>query len=182
MIEPFPEYVQRPDFHSVVTIQLCELIECGWFDPTADDWKWDAYNDAQYERVCEKFVNRYYFAEISLVPPGVWKREYLRKFNELMPKYKLLYQRLDSGLNPLQSESEYMKRRDIFSEFPQTMLSGNSDYASTGTDTEYDRVKEGNAVDALERFKDAYNDIDVMLLDELNCLFSQLYIVSANGL
>ena len=48
-----------------------------------------------------------------------------------MPKYKLLYERVDEGLNPLQESRDREKSRDIFSDFPETMLSGNSDYAST---------------------------------------------------
>lgn len=181
-MQEYPVYRQIPEFHSVVTIQLCELIECGFFDPSDESWKWDAYDDAQYERLCSKFIDRYYFAEISLVPPGWWKREYKRKLNEIMPKYKILYKRVADGINPMQADLEYEKRRAISSEFPQTMLSGNSDYASSGIDSEYERVREGDLIDQMQRFQSVYNDVDVMVLDELECLFSHLYTVNVNSL
>ena len=63
----------------------------------------------------------------------------------IMPKYKPLYKMAADGLDPLQASNEYGKSRDIFSEFPQTMLSGNSDYASTGNDRQYRDFKSGIA-------------------------------------
>lgn len=170
------------EFHSVVTIELGELIKDGVIDFSKDDWKWDYYNEEQYNRVCKKIQERFWHREISLIPPGFWKREYLRKMNEIMPKYKLLYKRLDDGLNLLQNKSDYGKSRNIHSDFPQTQLSENSDYASDGHDKEYDHIEEGNVIEKFNDVAKNYNDIDVLILNEIEDLFSCLMTVNMNSM
>ena len=109
------------------------------------------------------------------------EEQLIRKINELMPKYKPLYKMIDDGIDPLQVGNEYGKSRNIFSEFPETLLNGNSDYVSTGTDREYEVIKQGNLVEQLEDYAKRYYDIDVMILNELEIMFTSLYSVSTNG-
>ena len=92
--------------------------------------------------------------------------------NEIMPKYKTLYERADQGVNPLQESSEYAKDRVIFSDFPATLLTGNADYTSTGTDRENEVVREGDIVTQTNDYAERYRTVDVMILDELDFLFS----------
>lgn len=162
----FPEIGdERYDY---MTITLGEWHELGFYRPLEDEsWRFDAYSDEQYTRLCTKFLNRYYDREVSITVPSRWKRAYLRKLNEIMPKYKLLYARVGQGLNPLQESRDREKSRDIFSDFPETMLSGNSDYASTGNDREADTMHEGGATDKAAQFAREYVDVDAMILDEL---------------
>lgn len=163
----FPE-VDTDSRYDYMTITLGEWHELGFYKPLDDEsWRFDAYDDAQYVRLCTKFLNRFYDREVSITVPNRWKRAYLRKLNEIMPKYKLLYARVEQGLNPLQESRDREKSRDIFSDFPETMLSGNSDYASTGNDREADTMHEGGAVDRAVQFAREYDDVDVMILDEL---------------
>lgn len=163
-----------------MSITLGEWYEMKFYRPFDDDtWRFDAYSAEQYERLCNKILHRYYDREVSIPLASRWKRAYLRKLNEIMPKYKVLYARVEEGLNPLQESRDKEKSRTIYSEFPQTMLSGNSDYASTGTDNERDAVREGAAVDMALRFAEGWRDVDVMILDELeHTLFSSLINVS----
>lgn len=159
------------------TITLGEWYEQGFYNPADESWHWDAYSDEQYERLCKKFINRFYFREVGLLPAFRWKMAYLRKLNEIMPKYKELYKRVESGINPLQIEDSYEKSRDIFSDFPQTLLAGNADYASTGSDREFERVTEGDVVNKLIDYAERYNDVDVLILNELDsCLFSSIIV------
>lgn len=168
MIEMFDFPDANDERYDYMTVTLGEWHELGFYRPLEDDsWRFDAYSDEQYTRLCGKFLDRFYDREVSNTVPSRWKRAYLRKLNEIMPKYKLLYERVDEGLNPLQESRDREKSRDIFSDFPETMLSGNSDYASTGNDRESDRLTEGNPVDMLIRYAKMYNDVDVMILDEL---------------
>jgi hypothetical protein len=162
----FPEVSnERYDY---MTITLGEWHELGFYKPLEDDsWRFDAYSDEQYTRLCTKFLNRYYDREVSITVPSRWKRAYLRKLNEIMPKYKLLYARVEQGINPLQESRDREKSRDIFSDFPETMLSGNSDYASTGNDREADTMHEGSSTDKAVQFAREYVDVDAMILDEL---------------
>jgi hypothetical protein len=180
-IDPFEPCETCPDWHAVATIQLGELIECGVVDFKDPSWHWDAYSEEQYERVCEKITNRYYMREIGVIPPGLWKREFLRKMNEIMPKYKPLYKALENGADIMQTGDQYGKSRDIFSEFPATMLGDNQDYASNGRDREYENVTQGDWIEKATQIAERYNDIDVMILKEIEPLFSCLLTMSMNG-
>lgn len=184
------EYAQgeyEHEWHGVVTIPLGELIDGGWVkwlnedDSINEDWAWDYYDEAQYRRVCKKINERFFWDEIALLPPIRWKQQLIRKMNEIMPKYKQLYDILAMGYDPLQAYGEYGKSRNIFSEFPETLLNGNSDYVSNGTDREYEIIKQGDWVEKMLSYAKNYNDVDVMLLEEIEPLFSALYTVNANG-
>lgn len=180
------EYVPgtyRPEWHSVTAITLGQLVESGFYDPEDPSWKWDAYSDEQYSRLCSKFVARYYLREIGITPPGQWKREYIRILNEVMPKYKALYKAIEDGANVLSASDRYGKSRNIYSDFPATMLGGsNQDYASNGTDREYEDVEVGPFMETAEALAERYNDVDVLVLRELAQLFSSLMTVNANAL
>ena len=168
--------VLTSDYFDNVTITLGEWYEMGFYDPSnEEEWGWNKYNDDQYERVCDKFLNRYWYREVAVLPAFRWKQAYLELFNEIMPKYKLLYRLIDEGrLNILQDEDKYGKSRNIFSDFPATMLSGNSDYASTGTDKEFEEITDGNVLNKLRQFYKHYKDVDVMILDDCEVLFTCL--------
>ena len=181
-IEPYRMCDSVPDFHSVESIQLGELINGGLFDWRNDvGLRWDAYSEEQYERVCTKFVNRFFYREIGIVPYGQWILAYVRKMNEIMPKYKPFYKNIEEGADILATEDTYGKSRDLFSDFPATMLSGNEDYASNGTDRQYENVHQGDFMEKLIEAKERYNDIDVMILEECETLFSCFMTVSVNG-
>lgn len=172
------------EWYSVLTIQLGELVESGVFDWKRSilDWSEAAYDAEQYERICKYFVERFYFREISIEPFYEWAVMLKRKLvYEIMPKYRLLYDREAQGVNPLQDSAEYEKRRVINSDYPETLLSGNSDYLSAGTDSEYDRIHEGDMVDTRNRFADVFRPIDMMLCDELESMFVSMYSVNMNG-
>lgn len=172
----FPQVGTDERFDSY-TITLGEWYEQGFYDPDDASWHWDAYSDEQYTRLCKKFLDRFYFRDVSVLPAYRWKLAYLRKLNEIMPKYKELYKRVENGINPLQIEDAYEKSRDIFSDFPQTLLDENADYASTGNDREFERVTEGDVVNRLIDYAERYNDVDVLILNELDsCLFSSIIV------
>lgn len=193
-LEQFPPQPDYPrDFHSYVTIQLGELVEGGWvhwYTPTIDDsmfgvtpdpeWVWDYYDLAQYKRVCDKFNDRFYWDEISMLPPLKWKQQLIRKLNEIMPKYKMMYKAVE-GADIMAKSVKYGKSRNMFSEFPETQLNGNGDYVSNGNDREYEDVEQGGPVEMAAEIRDKYSDVDVLILDELECMFSGLIAVNANG-
>lgn len=168
------------EYHATYSIQLCELINYGGIDFDSEEWDFDAYNEEQRNRLWKKFKRRFYYREIGLMPPGEWRWEVLRKLDEIMPKYKPLYEMLENGQNILQHYGEYGKARNVFSDFPQTLLGGNQDYATNATDRENEEIYLGDWIDQMEKIK-TYDDIDVMILKELEPMFSQMYTVSING-
>lgn len=181
---PIPDYVEcEPisDWHADVSIQLGELIECGFVDWDAESWAWDAYDAAQKARFEKKFNRRYFFREISITPPGAWKMLLLEKLDEVMPKYKPVYKALADGADLFSEFDEHGKRRNIDYDFPQTALDeSNEDYAATGYDHVYETVRVGDWMQKIAQLK-SYNDVDAMLLDECQPLFSCLASVSFNA-
>lgn len=173
-----------PEWHAVFTIKLGELVEDGVFDWSKPylDWSNSAYDAEQYERVCAYFVERFRYREISITPFLEWAQMLKRKFvYELMPKYRPLYDELKSDIVPLASDNEYYKRRTIESDYPETLLSENSDYISSGTDEEWERVRVGNVADAMESYS-RFHMVDEALLDELEDMFYSMYTSYVNGL
>ncbi len=173
---------RRSDWHAVDSIQLGELIEGGLFDWAHDDTlKWDMYSEEQYKSVCTKFVNRFFYREIGIIPYKQWLLAYVRKMNEIMPKYKPFYKAIEEGADILATSDDYGKSRNLYSDYPATMLSGNADYANNGTDRQYEDVHQGDFMAKAIEAQQRYNDIDVMILEECETLFSCLMTVNANG-
>lgn len=178
------DYTGQRETHSVYGIQLCELIDSGVFDWNSDLLKWEdaAYSPEQYERFCAYFVERFYFREIGITPFRVWANYLHRKLvYELMPKYKPLYAQIDNGINPL-GEDEYYKRRTINSAYPETQLSGNSDYITDGTDEEWERIKITDPSEKMKGYIADFVGVDQAIGDELEELFVCMYSSYVNGL
>ena len=183
-VDELHDWIGRDQWNAVYTIQLGELVACGLFDWSRPelDWSSAAYDDAQYERVCEYFVQRFMYREISIEPFLEWAIYLRRKLvYELMPKYKPLYARMEEGVNPLNEGSEYYKNRTIQSSYPETLLSDNADYITDGRDEEFQRDKEGNAADMLEKFVTKYKGVDELLLSELESMFISMYTSNVNA-
>ena len=177
-------YTGRDEWNAVYTIQLGELIESGVFDWQRPmlDWSSAAYDAEQYERVCAYFIDRFYYREISIEPFAEWANYLKRKLvYELMPKYKPLYERVYEGINPFAESDEYYKNRTINSAYPETQLSGNSDYITDGRDEEFERLKEGRTADHIIYYAENYKGVDQLLLDELESLFISMYTTNVNA-
>lgn len=235
-VDEMLSYTGCEQYKAVYTVTLAELIEIGLFDWSKDYLAWDtfAYDSAQYERVCQYFIDRFYYREISMEPFKIWANFLTRKIKyELMPKYKILYAEAarnvslqfdgsesrylnwnESGSGSVtnsrdESSDDYYKKRDIQSEYPETLLSSNSDYISTGNDTEDERVttrneaetenneserehtqnanltKQASASEWLNNIPlalELFGQIDKQLCDELEVMFVSLYSANINGL
>lgn len=163
----------KDEYYDAITITVAELVNDGildyeWFD-------FDAFDDAQRERLWNKFKARFEWREIGIIPVGRWMKRVIAKLNEVMPKYKPLYQALEDGITPMTAWDEWHKSRDIYSSFPQTALGGSDvDYASSGNDREYETVRDYGMLDVGERIGD-YDDVDVMILNDLEHLFMAIH-------
>lgn len=153
-----------------LSISVGELTDAGVINET---WfcTFDYFDEEQAHRLWQKFLGRYQFRELGMLPPGRWKLRCIALLNELMPKYKYLYQAIADGASPMMASDEYHKGRDVYSAFPQTALGGsNQDYASSGNDREYETIRDYGLMELSERI-DRYNDVDVLILNELDKLF-----------
>lgn len=182
-IQPIKPCEPRADWHSVISIQLGELVEGGFFDLSRDDWSWGvgAMQASDIERVNGKIVARYYWHEIGIMPPGEWKQQFLRTLNEIAPKYAVLYKALAEGASPLTSKDDYGRTRDVYSDFPASQIAAaNQDYASFAQDKEWEHVTIGDWAQRALMLAKSYQDIDALLLNELDVMFSCLLSVSLN--
>lgn len=172
----------RRDFHAVSTITLGELVDAGFVDWTDPAWAWDFYDEAQRDRMQKMIVDRFWMREISVIPPILWRMQFVERLNELMLKASILYKiREEIADHPTRTSDEWHKARDIFSDFPATLLNGSSgDYASTGTDREYETLRDESAIRAYLDMTD-YEDPDMYILRGLESMFSMLVSVDVDG-
>lgn len=164
------------EWHDVMTITLQELLADPYMSEVVEGrWStFDAFDEEQRARLWQKFRARFDWREIGILPIRRWLDRLIGVLNEVMPKYKHLYQVLADGASVLTDRDEYHKSRDVYSTFPQTALGGsNQDYASSGTDREYETVRDYGLLDVSDRMRN-YNDVDVLVLNELEPLFTCL--------
>lgn len=164
------DYDMRDGMVDALTITVHELLEDG-----AIDYDWWQLGEGVPEkwraRLWEKFKNRYQFREIGILPPARWMLRVRARLLELAPKYLALYRALEDGTTVLDDGGEWHKAREVHSAFPQQALRGaDADYASSGNDREHETVRTLGLLDTVERIR-AYNDVDVMFLDDLETLF-----------
>lgn len=174
----------RDSWNAIYTITIDELIDHGVFDWTNPllDWSDSAYNKEQYERCCNYFIDRFRFREISIEPFYEWANCLHQKLvYELMPKFRMMYKIVDDDFDIMQIGSSYNKGRDINSNYPETLLSGNSDYITNGRDFENENVQHGNALEIYLNYVEKFKTIDTLLLDSLETMFISLYTVSIDG-
>lgn len=176
------DHEEHRDWKALLTISLGELIENGYVDFSRSEYDFDAYDEEQRERFWSKFSERFWFRDISQLPPERWRRRLIAYLNEIMPKFKMIYAALEAGANPYNVSDEYHKRRTIYSDFPQSRLSGDEDYAHDGTDLEYETILEGDFIDRTLKIARDYDDVDVLLLNACERMFSQIYSTHVNGL
>lgn len=174
---PLDEY---PRYDSITSVTLGELVNDGYVDWNDGTWEFPKYNDEQDARLKQKIVDHYRYRDIALIPVRMWKDEFLRTLREIMPKYIYLYGLLDSSPDLVGASSEYYKSRNIYSDFPQTQLNGmNADYASTGNDMEFERIRQDSIMDIAERLK-SYDDVDLLIVKDLEPLFSCILSLNLN--
>lgn len=177
----YPPLDEFPKYNSVTSITLGELYDEGVINFDDGSWNFPKYNDEQDLRLKAKILNHYRYRDISLIPFKMWKDEFLRTLNEIMPKYIYLYKLIDESPNLIGAGSEYYKSRNIYSDFPQTQLQGsNSDYASSGTDMEFERIRQADIIEIAERLKN-YDDVDLLIINELEPLFSCILSMNLNA-
>jgi len=171
-----------------------------------------------------KIFDHYMNREIGMESVGIWHLAMRRKMNEIMPLFNQLYLstaiqidpistvklNTDNTMNDTQTNNQTSTSsnsaastgaaRTVNSETPQTMLSGNEDYASgavdtnsvgnntangtsdnTGTTTDSATGNtqisgyQGAASDLLIRYRESFINPDMMVINELEELFMMVW-------
>lgn len=179
-----------PDYHSVITIQLLELVNDGLFSWTRAPLngcfnELDEIDVSIKTRLQAMFIERNEWREISITPYLQWAQQLAYKIKyELVPKYKPLYTAIaDEVFNPTHNGDEYYKERIVDSSFPETLLSGtNESYLTNARDHEHERIAVGNALELAQNYYNDYYSIDEAFMNELDSFFIDLWTVNANVL
>lgn len=189
---PFEYPEPTPDYHAVYSIQVCELVNDG-FDVFGDegweeiDWPTDDSDPTSWlgrtrDRLQDKLLRKYWFAEIDPRVPGIWRYDLTTRMQLVMPKYKRVYEVIAGGLNPMAAKDTYTKNRRVFSDYPAAQLDNTThDYASTADDYEAEIVELGDVTEKMAALR-TYNDVDAAVLAELECCFLQVLTMTMGGM
>lgn len=182
-IRPYDDWepYQNNRYFNAVTVTYGELVDGGFIDWTDPAFSWDYYDEEQKARVENLIAGRFWLREISVLPPGAWRISFIETLNEAMTAARPMYEALEKTAGILVESDEFHKSRSIGSEFPATLLNGSTgDYASDGRDYEYETVRDGNAIRAIEALQ-AFRHPDIYILDKLEACFSCLVSVNIDG-
>lgn len=173
------------DYQPRISVTLGELIDGQMIDFSDPEniayWGDVAFNAETYSRVCDLLIARFALREIGILPPGRWVQLLMYDIRgNLAPKYNRLYALLPD-FDLLTIEDKFGKRREIESQYPETLLSDNADYISAGQDTEYEDITHGDDLDRYLDYLRRWKELDIMFLDELEPYFSALLTLNING-
>ena len=177
-----PEQLTLERYAAVSTVTLGEVMQYGGFAWRTDSfWAVPELNTDDRTRVFEKIENHYLYRELAFRTYNRWAHEFMRTVHEIAPKYARIYALLSDGFDPLTIGGRYGKSRDIRSDFPQTLLSGNSDYASDGTDREFEEYETGDMIERVDAYYKRWQDTDLAFINELEKLFSPFFSANVNA-
>lgn len=165
-IEKFELYESSPEYHANFSITYGELLSEGLIDWDSEEWQWNAYDDEQRTRITTEMNRKFYYYEINAFPFRRWKMNFLQALEETQRKFNFWYKSKDE-LNPVYTANKWYKDRTVNSDFPQTYLSNsNSDYVSSGTDSEREEIEISDAINKVKQMKD-FTDVDTAFLQEI---------------
>ena len=196
------------------TVELWRAIELSDGDIGLD--KYPIFDENYREQLNSKIVDHYYNQEIGMETISAFRLALSRRMNEIMPYFNQLYESQKIDIEPIFSlditsqsatttntetvgesestNSNTAKSRAINSEFPQNRLSGNEDYATSGSDSasEADGSAQGNQSeqasaetesngrtygtqgsqsDMLTRYRETFLNVDLAVINSLQDLF-----------
>lgn len=168
------------EFHSVVTISLGELLREGVITWEMPEMQWRYFDNEQLSRVTQAIEDRYWDRELGILPVRAWMRRFVGRMNEKMDILRPAYERVKDA-NLMQLSDDFFKGRSVGSAFPATQLKPTTqDYASDASDSETERVIEGNYFQQAQLLKE-YVGLDQQLVDYIDVLFSSLFTVNSNA-
>lgn len=162
------------------TICFGELIQMG-YDWGANEYYPD-FTGPHRERLNSMIQERFWYREICVTPPERWKKLFVSKLNQIIPKYARVWAVEDAGdLKILRQETYNGKARDVHSAYPQSQLQGTADYADDGLDHAEGHTRDGPPSEMLTDYMDNYKEPEERILAELETYFSCLATTNLGG-
>lgn len=175
-----------------------EIIEVSY--PIIFNFKLPLDDAVHSKELCKKILRHYYTREIGRETVGEWKLRMRIKLLEILPYYNVLYsQKIENTNihNQVELYKEYERKSsgssqndDLYSETPQGGLTGLSDmeYLTTAnrqiqngeSGEKYNEIYRGldgskSIVELYKELQDYYKDIDLLIIEELEPLFLQIW-------
>lgn len=170
------------------TLELWRVLDMKPDATPEDTWiglsDYPIFAEDYREELNTKIKNHFMYQEIGHETVEQFSFAMKRKMAEIMPMYNQLYESTKLNYDPLstmdirtvskgtqQQVSEGAssnvtnsdidaKSKNVLSNFPQTRLNGNSDYASSGADTTSETKTEANVAEESSATSNAQNDSD----------------------
>lgn len=130
-----PEYIEGATF----TVTLGSIVSNG-FDIGMTDYP--IFDPAYREGLNAKIIEHYWFREIGLETPQLFKRFLNRKMNEIMPFYNQLYRSVIDITDPLVN-NDITTEHDRTSKYSEDRNVEHSEQSSTEASTEADTKTNG---------------------------------------
>lgn len=168
--------------------------------PKIFDFDFPIFDEAYRETLCKKIIMHYYTREIGFETVGLWKLKLQTKMNEIMPYYNNLYNLRVQEKNLFSNvdvTKVYTKdntgdgtSRNMYSDTPQgslqnvdneTYLTNASKNISNAKSNEQysERVTGLNGsytyMELINQYRKYFDDIDMLVIDELGDLFMRLW-------
>lgn len=125
---------------AIFTVELGSLVENG-FDLGLD--KYPIFDESYREPLNAKIIEHFFFREIGLETPGLFKRFLNRRMNEVMPYYNQLYMSALREFDPFQNydmttEGSSTGTSDQTRDYSRTESTSTVAKSDTSSDTESD--------------------------------------------
>lgn len=156
------------------TITLGELITAGLVDFESSIYDFQSFNESQRGRIFAKIQDRYWTAELAILPIGKWAHFLRAELNRRAPKANMLYKILDDTDRLTRGGSEHKQNRLVFSDFPQTQLSGKQDYATNANDFEEIIDRTANPEEIMRAFDGYFDPDEYLVLGVRSCFIPLL--------
>lgn len=191
--------------------KISDLIET--FRPFLFDFSYPIFDENHKKELETKIIKHFYTREIGFETYGLFRLKLDEKMNLIMPYYNQLYKSEQLNYDPLSNYKMDEKQvregigkqetngttsgtgKNIYSEFPQARLSGNTDYATNANEDEsttssngttnvnsnetFTRNVEGNIGksnnELLMEYRNTFLNIDEKIIHELDDLFMLVY-------
>ena len=167
------------DWHSMNNIVFASLLDVGW-DWGRNAWKaWNISDEALAiirPRLNKKIEDRYYTWELGRIPPGAFAKGLVSRITAAVEKQGFLYEQAFKGISFSYEETEFLKRREVNSQFPESMLMDEQeDYFSDGQQEAYLKTISKAALPGLMEFMRAMEEPDEQVLMDIKVCFSKIF-------
>lgn len=154
----------------------CAEFTLGWLVERSFNWgqlEWTCEDTVMRVLVNNMISEHFYYRGLSLVPPARWRRRFISRMNEIMPKYITMLNQIDDINDRIfRTGTELTKGKRLDSKYPENIVSNDFDYLSDGNAYDEYKEMEGDILDKYIKYIDQFNTVWTALFHDLENLFT----------